>query len=202
MRLSVEMELRDVYGGDGCTRIEPTTRTTLKRRKKTATTKDFIGATVEDGLDQEMSETKLEPIATFRMDEQKRPTLRLGGAHGKLWGALKGCAKQLKDLGDSDFNRYSTLMDMVFVSPAWVPLETSGEAMKTEKIPQLMAGMTRSMVVQSFDVVGKALVKVDITFPDVVDAKVRKLLAQLETGTHLNKRRSVIRILNITEVKN
>jgi hypothetical protein len=200
MKLKVELELQDVFGGDGFVRIEATTKTTLKRQKKEKATRQSIGVEVSDGVDQELSETKQEPINTFRFDEDGRPTLRLGGAHGKLWGAMKSCAKQLKELGDADFSRYNTLMDMILVSPVWVVLDSNGENIRCDAIPQLMAGMTRSMIIQRFDVVPKAITTVELIFPGQVKRKVDKLIRQLEVGTHLNKRRSIIKIIDIAEV--
>ncbi len=198
MKLKVELELQDVFGGDGFVRTEATTKTTLRRQKKEKATRQSIGVEVTDGVDQELSETRQEPINTFRFDEQGRPTLRLGGAHGKLWGAMKGCAKQLKELGDADFARYNTLMDMILVSPAWAILNTNGENIRCDALPQQMAGMSRSMIIQRFDVVPKATTAVELIFPDQVHRKVEKLIRQLEVGTHLNKRRSLLKILSVT----
>lgn len=201
MKLCVELELQDVYGGDGEVRIESTTKTTLKRRKNVSTVRDSIGIKMDDGTDQEKSETKEEPINTFRLNEKGELVLRLGGAHGKIWGAMKACAKQLKDLGDTDFTKYTTLMDMISVSPAWVVLQTDGVKPHCEAIPQIMAGFGSHMIVQRFDVVSKAKITLDFIFPTEVERKVRKLLSQLEVGTHLNKRRSSIKVLNITKDK-
>lgn len=199
MKLKVELEMQDVFGGDGFVRTEATTKTTLKRQKMEKATRQSIGVEVTDGVAQEKSETKQEPINTFRFDENGRPTLRLGGAHGKLWGAMKASAKQLKELGDADFSRYNTLMDMLLVSPVWVTLNPNGESIRCDALPQQMAGMSRSMIVQRFDVIPKANATVELTFPDQVRRKVEKLIHQLESGSHLNKRRSIIRILGITE---
>lgn len=201
MKLSVQLELQDVYGGDGELRIEAMTKTTLKRRKSERAVRQSIGVEVTDGVEQELSETKQEPINTFRLDEKGRPMLRLGGAHGKLWGAMKSCAKQLKELGNADFNRYSTLMDMILISPAWVIFDTDGKNLHCDAIPQQMAGMSRSMIVQRFDVIPKATVTVELIFPREIRKKVDRLIRQLEIGTHLNKRRSIIKILGITEVR-
>lgn len=200
MKLRVELELQDVFGGDGFVRTETMTKTTLQRQKKEKAMRQSIGVEVTDGVDQVKIELKQEPVNTFRRDEAGHPTLRLGGAHGKLWGAMKACAKQLRELGDPDFNRYSTLMDMVLVSPVWVALESNGEKIRCDGIPQQMAGMSRTMIVQHYDVVPKASTAVELIFPTQIKRKVEKLLRQLEIGTHLNKRRSIIKVLNITEV--
>jgi hypothetical protein len=200
MKLKVELEIQDVFGGDGFVRTEATTKTTLKRQKTEKATRQSIGVEVTDGIAQEKSETKQEPINTFRFDEDGRPTLRLGGAHGKLWGAMKASAKQLKELGDADFSRYNTLMDMLLVSPVWVVLDSNGGNLRCDAIPQQMAGMSHSMIVQRFDVVPKTTAVVELIFPNQIKRKVEKLIRQLEIGSHLNKRRSIIKVLSITEV--
>ena len=149
-----------------------------------------------DGVDQELSETKDEAINTFRLDEKGHPTFRLGGAHGKFWGAMKACAKQLKELGDADFNRFNVLMDMIQVTPVWPSLEIEGN-IHTDGLPQLMGGMNKSMIVLYYDVIPKARVNLTLIFPDEVEKKVRTLLSQIQVGTHLNKRRSIIKVLDI-----
>jgi len=198
VRWRISLELEDVYGGDGNLRYEPKEKVTLNRTRTKTMVRDSIGVAVKVGTEEEMRERKLEPIATFRLDGET-PTLRLGGSHGKLWGAMKGAAKQLYDLGDEDFRKsYRAVSDMVMVSPAWVPLDVDGE-IRLEGIPQVMKGSGGGMIVQYFDVIPKACASVVLTFPDVLAPRVRKLLSQLETGTHFNKRRAVIRIVEVRE---
>jgi len=197
MKLSLELELEDVYGGDGIQRTETMTKTTLKRAKKEKATRQSVGVEVEDGVDQEKSEEKVEPINTFRFDDKGRPIIRLGGAHGKFWGAMKACAKQLRELGNADFGRFNSLMDMIQVSPVWTPLDVEGKV-HTEGLPQMMGGMNKSMVVLYYDVIPKARTTIELVFPDEVEKKVKTLLSQIQVGSHLNKRRSIIKIAKMT----
>jgi hypothetical protein len=200
MKWAVELELRDVYGGDGEVRYEPREKVTLSRTRTKTMVRESIGIAVKVGTEEEIKEKKLEPIATFRFDEERdAPTLRLGGAHGKLWGALKASAKHLYNLGDPDFKKaYKAAMDMITVSPVWVPLEVEGD-IRVEGIPQVLKGSGGGMIIQRFDVIPKARVRVTLTFPDALEPKVEKLLQQLEMGSHLNKRRASIRVLKTVE---
>jgi len=198
MKLRVQLELRDVYGGDGELRYEPKERVTLSRTRTKRMIRDSIGVAVQVGTEEELKEKKLEPIHTFRTDQNGDPILRLGGSHGKFWGAMKECAKQLWSLGDKDFSKgYYAILDMVIIKPVWIPLKIDGE-IRVEGIPQEMKG-SNSMIIQHFDVLSKANAEITLHFPDAIESKVKKLLQQLEVGTHLNKRRAEIKILNITK---
>jgi len=201
MKLKVDMELKDVYGGDGNVRYEPKEKVTLSRTRSKKTVRESVGIVIEAKSEEELKEKKLEPINTFRLEEKSDiPLLRLGGSHGKLWGALKASAKQLYQLGDTDFKKaYKAVVDMIQVSPVWIPLETEDQFV-VEGIPQVLKGAGSSMIVQYFDVVPSTRVVVELTFPDDLEPKVRRLLEQLEMGSHFNKRRATIKIKNIKEI--
>ncbi len=191
--------MENVYGGDGEVRFEPVEKVTLNRIRTKTMVRDSIGVAVKLGTEEELRERRIEPISTFRLDEHGTPLMRLGGAHGKLWGALKSSAKQLYELGDEDFKRaYKSLVDMVSVSPAWVPLDTD-EDFRLEGIPQVLKGRSGGMIVKHFDVIPKASAKVLLSFPDPLERKVRKLLDQLQLGSHLNKRRATITVEGIEQ---
>lgn len=199
MRWRVSLGLENVYGGDGEVRFEPVEKVTLNRIRTKTMVRDSIGVAVKLGTEEELRERRIEPISTFRLDEHGTPLMRLGGAHGKLWGALKSSAKQLYELGDEDFKRaYKSLVDMVSVSPAWVPLDTD-EDFRLEGIPQVLKGRSGGMIVKHFDVIPKASAKVLLSFPDPLERKVRKLLDQLQLGSHLNKRRATITVEGIEQ---
>lgn len=192
MKLELELELTDVYGGDGEIRYEPKEKATTQRTRTVTTVRQSIGVPITDSTKRESKEARLEPINTFRFTDGK-PMLRLGGPHGKLWGSLKGCAKQFYDLGDPDFAKsYKAIIDMIQVTPVWVPLAVDGEV-RVDGIPQILKGGA-GMVIQYYDVLPTARCKTTLTFPDVVTPKVRKLLAHLQVAPHLNKRRSMIRV--------
>lgn len=125
MKWRLRLELEEVYGGDGHIRYEPREKVTLSRTRTRTKVRDSIGVAVQVGTEEEVKEKRLEPIATFRFDDDGTPLLRLGGAHGKLWGAIKASARQLYELGDEEFKRaYKAAVNMILVSPVWVRLNT------------------------------------------------------------------------------
>lgn len=198
MRYKVELELEDVYGGDGQVRYEPQEKVKLSRTRTKTTIKESIGIAVPVTTEEEIKEKKLEPVHTFRLDGDGTPMLRLGGAHGKFWGALKAAAQQLYSLGDEDFrSSYRPIVDMITVTPTWACLETNDD-LKVDGIPQVLKGKGGGMIVQYFDVVPKTTVELTLMFPDAIEDKVRRLLDHVQIGTHLNKRRTQIRVLKIT----
>lgn len=200
MKMQVELELRDVYGGDGELRYEEKEKVTLSRTRTKKMIRDTIGVAVSIGTEEELKEKKLESIHTFRL-EKDAPVLRLGGSHGKLWGAMNEAAKQLYNLGDKDFAKgYSAVLGMMNITPVWVTLETKDD-FKLEGIPQVMKGRGGGMIVQHFDVIPKAVCTVELLFPDLLEKKVNKLLSQLEIGSHLNKRRSTIKVIKTSIIK-
>jgi hypothetical protein len=79
-----------------------------------------------------------------------------------------------------------------------VPLEEDGE-IRVGGIPQVLKGSGGGMMVQRFDVIPTAKARVRLTFPDALEPKMKKLLQQLEMGSHLNKRRASIRVLKTVE---
>lgn len=200
MKWEVELELEDVFGGDGEVRYEPREQVRLGRTRTKTVVKESTGISVDYVTEEKIKQEKLEPINTFRFDEDGNPTLRLGGAHGKFWGALKAAARQLYNLADEDFKRsYKAVMDMIMVSPVWVPLVTDGD-LRVEGIPQVLKGGA-GMVVQHFDVVPRAEVTLTLTFPKAIKGKVKKLLELVEMSSHFNKRRTTVRVKGTKSLK-
>ena len=131
MKWDVELEMADVYGGDGINRYEPREKVALSRTRTKTTIRQSLGVAVQDMTEDQVKEKKLEPVATFRFDDKGDPTLRLGGAHGKLWGALKACARQLYDLGDPDFRSYKAAVEMILTG--WVHFVSGGKELSMSK---------------------------------------------------------------------
>ncbi len=194
---NVRLELTDVFGGDGEIRYEPVEEVKISRVRTKTMVKDSIGLAFKVGTEEEIREKKMEPIATFRLGEDGVAILRLGGAHGKFWGALKQSAKELYQLGDEEFKRsYKSAMEMISVSPTWIPLETD-EDFRVEGIPQILKGRAGGMIVQRFDVIPRATAHVLLNFPDLLERKVKRLLEHVQIGSHLNKRRTLINIMGV-----
>lgn len=197
MMWNVGLELTDVFGGDGEFRYESQEKVKVSRVRTKTMVKDSIGLAFKIGTEEELREKRMEPIATFRLRRDGTALLRLGGAHGKFWGALKQSAKELYQLGDDEFKRsYKSAVEMISVSPTWVMLETD-EDFRVKGIPQMLKGRAGGMIVQHFDVIPKATAHIILNFPDLLERKVKRLLEHVQIGSHLNKRRTSINIMGV-----
>lgn len=193
MKIQLDLELRDVYGGDGEIRYEPKEEVKLKRSRTKTMVRESIGLVVNQTVEEETVEEKMEPVNTFRV-ENGDFVLRLGGSHGKLWGAMKAAAKQLYSLGDKDFRTYKPIMEMISVQPVWVPLPVNGD-LRTEGLFQLMSGRATGVTLY-YDVVPKTEVSMEVEFPNAIKGKVDKILERIQKMSCLNKRRATIKIIN------
>lgn len=201
--MKLKLELCHVYGGDGIVRYEKVEKIKLGRRKTKTTTKEDIGIAVDRSTNELQKETVDEPINTFEMQDGK-PVLRLGGVHGKFWGAMKGAGILLSQLGGEEFKSQSfvnKLMTMISVEPIYVPLQ-NGSEMKKMVIPQIMNTIGRAMIPQHFDVIEKCNATIDLVYPEIIHGKVLEMLKQVERMACLNKRRTQIKILNWKEILN
>lgn len=189
MEKTFEVVFKDVFGGDGQIRYMDVEVPKLKRTKKTSRTKSDIGIAIESSVDELMTETVKREVHTFRYQNGK-PTLRLGGTHGKLWGALEEGRRTQFMLGDASFR--GRIMDVVQIKPVWVELEPL-EEMKVEVLPQkLNVPGGRSMTFPQFDVVPRCKCTVTVAYPDNIHPLVDKLLDYIKTMGMLNKRRATI----------
>lgn len=193
MQTKLEITFRDVFGGDGNVRYEDQKVSKLERKKTTTRKKSDIGVSVESSMDEVTSELRKTEIQTFRYQDGY-PVLRLGGTHGKLWGALEEARRTLNMLGDASF-RNKGITQSIQIQPVWVQLEPLGE-IKTEMLPQILNSPGRPMVVQQYDVIPRCKVNVELIYPDSLSELVEKLLNQVKSMGLLNKRRATIE--NIT----
>jgi len=189
MKKSLELTIRDVYGGDGQIRYTDIEVPKLERSKTTKRKKSDIGVSVESSMDEVTMERRKVEVQTFRYSNGK-PTLRLGGTHGKLWGALEEARSTLYMIGDSSFKNKGITKSLQ-IQPVWVELEPL-ENMVVEALPQILNTPRSSMVIQQFDVIPRCKAKVDLIFPDTLEELIGKLLKQVQSMGILNKRRATI----------
>lgn len=206
MKLEVVLEVQNVFGGDGVTRTEQVQQTKVSRTRKTKQTRTDIGIPAGGSeLQEQQIEIMDKEVQTFKRDEQGRPILRAGGVHGKLWGALKEAAQQLRVLGIEPFTTgYKSIVNMLNVTPVYIPVETNGSQIETQTLPQMLAGRggTPAMITMKYDVVPKGVMKFQLSFPDQMQKPVELLVRQLENMGVFNKRRAVVKIASIKEVIN
>jgi hypothetical protein len=172
------------------------------RRTKTKTEKrSDIGLSVRgDETEEENLEEVEKDIQTFRRDDKNIPMMRLGGSHGKIYGALKDSAKTLRMLGVSPFkNGYYGILNNIVITPVWVSLEINGKEMHVEELPQILASVKKTMIIQKFDVIPECKAKMTLSYPDVMHDAVEKMVRGLENLAMLNKRRATCKILSMTD---
>lgn len=200
MKYKLVLELYDVYGGDGNVRMETEKSTKLKRSKRRVETRSDIGLPVSGEETEEESTEEVEKgIHTFRLDDQGSPVLRIGGPHGKLYGAFKDVASVLKISGEAPFtSSYKKLLNSVIATPIWVSLDMDGGEMTTQELPQILAGMGNRMIIQKFDVISKCQIEMTLTFPDAFEEAVKKLVKGLESISLFNKRRCTAKVLEVS----
>lgn len=204
MKKETVLELRDVYGGDGEVRKETRKETKLKRTKKKTETRADIGIQVGGGETSEENVEEIETeIQTFRRDEDGDYILRLGGSHGKIYGALKESASALRTMGEAPFRSgYMNILRSIMIQPVWCKLKMEdGGKTKVEELPQILAGFKKTMIVQKFDVIPKCQTKIIVSYPDVMDDAVNKMVKNLENIALLNKRRATCKIIAMKPVK-
>jgi len=189
MRKSLELTIRDVYGGDGQIRYMDVEVPKLQRKKTTKRTKSDIGVTTESSLDEVTNEKRKAEVQTFRYANGK-PLLRLGGTHGKLWGALEEARSTLYMIGDNSL-KSKGITKSLQVQPVWVELEPL-EDMVVETLPQILNTPGSSMITQQFDVIPRCKARVDLVFPDALENLIGKLIEQVQSMGILNKRRATI----------
>jgi len=198
MRFHVKLDLTDVYGGDGFTRAIKVQSKKLGRRRKEKRTRESIGVPVEDQTNEEKTEEKDDYVNTFDKSPEGKSLLRIGGVHGKLWGAMKEAGKRLASFGDLDFKsmaQVDRMLSAMNVYPALVALDGVAEE---RTLPQVLRGFG-GMVIMRYDVIRKCDVEVHIEFPTALEEHVRKMLDAVQRGGNFNKRRTSIHVTSITE---
>jgi len=196
LKLKLRLELSDVYGGDGFTRVQKMEELKLSRSRRNVKVRTDVGVPVTAELAERRTEIADKEIHTFKRGEDGAYYLRLGGAHGKLWGALKEAGEVLKDNTGvfQSFSAIERFMRGVKILPVWARLENP-EGIRVEVQPQVLNGRRSSMIFPHFDVISRCEASVELIFPSAMESKVREMLKQLESINCLNRRRATIRTL-------
>ncbi len=203
MKLEVVLELKDVYGGDGFARSIIVKEKKLKRKRTNTQTRSDIGVAAGGSeIEEEEWEETEKPVHTFDRDAEGRPTLRVGGVHGKVWGALKEAAGQLRILHVEPFTKgYKGIVGMMNVTPIVASLEMNGSEIAVRQLPQILNGMGNKMIFDRYDVIPEARLKVFISFPDQLKTPVERMARHLENMGLFNKRRTIAKVASMKPVK-
>ncbi len=202
MELKLNLQIENLYGGDGIIRIEEVKEIKLQRTKSKKITKSSTGVSTDSGVAEEQYQVIQKEIQTFKRDDKDNPTMRLGGVHGKFWGHLRAAGKMQADLGVEGFDS-KAFVDRMMMTVNLTPMNvsiTDYDKIETDSIPQIMNTMGKSMIIQQFDYIPKCTVQMTISFPEMHKERVLKMLKQAEELAGLNKRRASITVLNRKEV--
>ena len=197
MELKLNLQIENLYGGDGNLRYIDVKKIKFTRNKGKKTTKSSTGVSTESSVGEEQFETVKTEVQTFKMEDGK-PTYRFGGIHGKLWGHLKAAGKMLADLGEDGFDSKAfvdRMMMTVNITPIIVVIKDH-EPIEVAEIPQITAGISKALIIQKFDFLPKCEVELKLTFPDMYKGRVLKMLEKSEELAGMNKRRATLKILN------
>ena len=194
----LELKLENVYGGDGFERPHEVEEIKLKRSKSTITIRQDVGVPIERMKEEEKIEKKQVVVHTFRRDQDGIPMLRLGGAHGKLWGAMQEAGFLLYEIGQVPSKAsIRRTMQSVQISPQWVRLEGFDveNGIEMDILPQILAGPGNAMISQYFDMIPECECEVTLRYPEELEKVILKLLDRVQTMNTLNKRRGTITII-------
>ena len=196
--IDVKLNMENVYGGDGFTYIDTIDEVSLNQSKKTVTVRRDIGIPISTV--KEKRETKKTEVAvnTFKRDEKGKPLLRLGGTHGKFWGAMKRAGMKMYDYGEIKKIDVIRIMDSVLIEPEWVELELNGCKIQREQMPQILN--TRSyettQVIMHYDFIPRCSATFTMKYPKLYEKQIVQMLDLLQTTTHFNKRRTKVTIVS------
>lgn len=200
--VKLELELENIYGGDGFERVETMKEVKLERTDKTVTVRKDVGVPVEKEKEEKKIEEKEVDVRTFKRDDDGTPLYRLGGTHGKFWGLLKEAGYSLYQMGEQE-NKVTTdrVMKTVQISPQWVKLEMEdGVEMEMDELPQMLSGRQNAMIQQYFDVIPKCKTEIRMTYPKNYEDLLERYLELAQTMNFGNKRRGTINIINKEEI--
>jgi len=198
----VELELQNIYGGDGFERPETIKEVKLEKTDKTITVRKDVGVPVEKEREEKRVEEKEISVKTFKRNQDETPLYRLGGTHGKLWGAMKEAGYNMYQAGQQE-NKVTTdrVLKALRIDPQWVPLEMDDNVeMEMDELPQVLKGKRNAMIQQYFDVIPKCKAEVTLKFPEEFEDLIMEYLDRVQTMNFGNKRRGTVNVVNKEEV--
>jgi len=193
----VRLKLENIYGGDGFERPEILKVDVYGEKEKIEVVRKDIGIPVESTKKTTKTREKEITIHTFKRDEDSTPLYRLGGTHGKLWGAMREAGYNMAETGKI---KSKALVDRILrsvqIMPQWVKLEMQdGVEMQRDELPQILAGIGKPMITQYYDVIPECEAEVTLRFPEEFEEIVMDLLDRAQSINFGNKRRGVLTLL-------
>lgn len=207
MKTRLKLRITDLFGGDGEERpmeVEKPVYTvqTVKSLEKNENV-------LLDSTQEITTKKVIERVNTFRRDSNDKPLQRLGGSHGKLWGSMKGLGRVLAEGKDNPtFMKYGIksmsaverMMSTVMITPVYPDMNII-QGYRVEKIPQILNTIGNSMITLYYDVIGEVEVEVILSYPERYHDVIQVILKEHETYPTLNKRRSIITVVEKEIIK-
>jgi len=149
----------------------------------------------EKGKQTEKTRDKIEPLYAFRIENGK-PTMRLGGAYGKLAGLFRDAGSSLWNQKTKGFAKgYKSFVKSLIMKPQWVTLEEASE-IEVATIPQILAGRSKAMIIQYYEKIPYCTAKISIEMPENMKGQFETLISQAEGMPFGPKRRGEVTVHN------
>jgi len=141
--VKVEMELENIYGGDGFERPDTQEVDVYGEKETTEVVRTDLGVPQEKTKKKSKTKEKEISVKTFKRDDDGTPLYPMGGQYGKLWGAMKEAGEMMYEANEVDMSLsgIERVMKSIQVLPRWVRLEMDDSTeMKTDSMLQEMSG--------------------------------------------------------------
>lgn len=199
--VKLKLKLENLYGGDGFER--PTTRKVdvYGEEEKVEITRNKLGAGIERTQQKRKTREIEETVRTFKTDDDDTKYYKLGGKHGKFWGALKEAGYLLYEMGEADSKVMTDrTLKAVNIQPKWVPLEIEdGTEMEIEEEAQQMSGPGNTQINLLFDVIPKCKAEVTMRYPEMFDERIERYLEIVQTLGFGNRRKGTLTVEEISK---
>ena len=134
MKRELEIEITNLFGSAEYPRQVTVSKPKITRTKKKSMKRSDTDIQVNTATDEQQTEESQENVNSFNMAGGK-PTIRLGGAYGKLQGLLKEAGLTLATAGEPEFTKTGVLMIVptIQIFPEFCELEMDGSQMHEVK---------------------------------------------------------------------
>lgn len=200
--VKLELKLENLYGGDGFER--PITRKVdvYGEKEKVEITRDKLGAGIEREQEKKKTREVEESVHTFKTDDDDTKYYKIGGKHGKLWGAMKEAGYLLYEMEEADSKAMTDrTMKAVQIQPKWAPLNIkNGAEVEVEEEAQQLNTRGNSQINLLFDVIPECRAEVVLKYPEQFDERIKRYLEIVETLGFGNRRKGSLTVESIEDM--
>lgn len=199
MKRELEIEITNLFGSAEYPRQVTVSKPKITRTKKKSMKRSDTDIQVNTATDEQQTEESQENVNSFNMAGGK-PTIRLGGAYGKLQGLLKEAGLTLATAGEPEFTKTGVLMIVptIQIFPEFCELEMDGSQMHEVKglvTVNSRFGGRGTQKPTIWDVIPKATTRITVIYPDPFDSEVIKMFRMAENLNFAERRRGKIKII-------